>query len=281
VEKTTKIFTAKEALPLLVISLTASLFAKLLVDLMAFFATIYVAYDFDIYSYFDLNGVTFLTPTHSPEWYLDSKVSILLAAPIASMFIGLFSMAGLILIKRKLISFFFLLFWLNLYAFNNSAGILVDDFIAKTGFYNVVVLYKLPNEVLMVTSILAIYILYRIGMVNTLIFRTSIEEQFKNLFKNRLFIFLITIFVPWIANGVLPLFSKNPNIELMFFLRGASMVVLFFPFFTYRPKKKMVSKVEIISKVLPADWVNTALYILGIFMLFMVLNHGVFIFSNN
>ncbi len=272
-------FTTKEAIQILTVSLVASVFANLLLKMASGFATSFVAYDFDILSYFDLNGVNFFIEATSPQWYLDSKISVLLAKPVSSMFIGLFAMAGLMIIRKKLISFFFLLFWINLYAFNNSAGILIDDLIAKTGLYDVPALYKLPTEVFIVASILSVYILYRIGIVNTLIFRTSIEDKFEKSSKNRILIFVFAILIPWLANGIIPVLSKDLQAEFLFFLEGASMIILLLPFFLYKPKNEVVTKIGVISKVLPVDWINVTFYILGIIILFLTLNHGIHIFA--
>jgi hypothetical protein len=72
-------FTTKEAIQILTVSLVASVFANLLLKMASGFATSFVAYDFDILSYFDLNGVNFFIEATSPQWYLDSKISVLLA----------------------------------------------------------------------------------------------------------------------------------------------------------------------------------------------------------
>ncbi len=269
----------RELFNIFLISLSASVFAKLLIDFIAGFATSFVAYDFDIKSFYDLTGVTFITDKTSPLWHFDAQVSILLTKPIVSMFAGLFALAGLILIKRKLISFFFLLFWLNLYAFNNSAGILIDDIIAKTGFYDVSVLFKFNNQILIITAVVAIYTLYKIGIVNTLAYRTSIGTHFNQSLKSKILSLLVLLLIPWAFNFLALYLQSHSKPGTLLLLQNTSMLILFIPFFFYRPNKKIVSKVEIIPGVLPFDWLNVLFYVAGSLILLYSLNHGVYNFS--
>ena len=264
---------------LFIISLTASVFARLFIDFISGISTAFIAYDFDINSYFNLSGIHFITKETSPLWYFDSQVSILLTKPIVSLFTGFFALAGLKIIKRKLTSFFFLLFWINIYAFNNSAGIIIDDIIAKTGVYNVSVLFKFNTEVTIITAIVFSYILYQIGIVNSLTFRTTLNRIFTNNKKTYYVLFVVSVILPWLINFSFPLFEKTIKNALPVILQNTSIFILFIPFFIYYPKKKINTKAETITEINSPDWINVVAFILGAALLYFVMNKGVYLYA--
>jgi hypothetical protein len=264
-----------EIFKLMIISLSASMFSGLLITFVDGFATIYTAYDFDIPAYFNLSGIYFTVEKSSSLWYLDSQVAVLLTKPVVSLFIGLFALASLIVIKKKLISFFFFLFWLNLYAFNNSVGILVDDIIARTGIYEVSILFKLNTEIFIVAGIVATYFLYKIGIVNTLAFRSSIFSRFITDRKMKTVTLFFLFFVPWISNFILLIIDPKVELKMLTVLENFSMLIMILPFFIYNSKKKIQSHVKVYSEVLVADWINTILFIVGILFLYFTMRGGI------
>ena len=179
--------TPKEIVQPLLISLFSALFAYTIIYFLTNLTALYFAYDFDIPAHFNLYKLFFDIDKTSQLWTHDATITLLISRPVAALFMGIIALLALILVRKKLMSFFFFLMWLTLLAFNNAVGVFADDILAKSGTYNIAILMKFDVSILIVISIIAIYLLIRIGIIVSYIFQASFPSLFYKKKKTGIF----------------------------------------------------------------------------------------------
>jgi len=271
------IISPKEIVQLLVISLFSALFAYTIIYFLTNMTALYFAYDFDIPTHFNLFKLTFDIDKTSPLWTHDATITLLTSRPIAALFMGIMSLLALILVRKKLMSFFFFLMWLTLLSFNNAVGVLADDILAKSGTYHIAVLMNVDVSILVVISIIAIYLLIRIGMIASYIFHASFPNLFYKNQKNRYLLLSIAILIPWLLMFLLPLADTTKGYPTITLLKNSSMLFLLLPLFTLKPKKNKFTTIEKVSQPQKYDLINVFLFAIGTWLLYYFMIDGVYL----
>jgi len=258
----------KQYLQISVLSLITALFAYLLVFFAGNYASLYFAYDFDIGAWFSLGGISFEVARSNPLWTYDAEVTIFISRPVFSLLIGIISLVALILIKKIKLVFFFLLLWLNIFAFNAAFGLFVDDFISSTGLFFVAKRMELELPEIIFSLSISVFIMYRLGMVNSMIFAQLLPKKCHTKYKQKALIILLTIIIPWLLTGIILIILSYPNHILSEHLKTLSTAIIFVPFFFCKgnePSKKAGN----ILKVKKYEWL-IAFVILGVaFLLYL------------
>ena len=272
------IITPKETVQLLLISLFSALFAYTIIYFLTNMTSLYFAYDFDIPAHFNLYNLTFDIDDASKLWTHDATITLFISRPIAALFMGIISLLALMLVRKKLMSFFFFLMWLTLLAFNNAVGVLADDILAKSGTYHIAILMNFDVSILIVISIIAIYLLIRIGMIVSYIFHASFPNMFYKNQKNRYLLLSLAILVPWLFMFLLPFFSTANDYQTITLLKNSSMLFLLLPLFTLKPNKNKFATLEKVSQTQKYDLINVILFAIGTWLLYYFMIDGVFLY---
>jgi len=262
---------------LFVISSLAATFAFTLVFFLTNWVALYFAYDFNIPGHFDLNGLVFDTEKAGDLWTFDATVTILLSKPVSALLMAVVSLAAFMFIKRKLISFFFFLFWMNVLSFNLALGGLVDDAIMGSGTYDVLMLMKMNLTAVVLSSLIISYLLYRVGMINYFVVWASFPKNYLNNWQARSVFLMIAIVLPWLLLFTFPSFDSESHYSLSNFLKNVSVLVILLPLFIVKPKDAFFSHLEILNHPQKFDWLNLGLFALGTFLLYYFMVDGVYL----
>lgn len=258
----------KQYLLISVISLITALFAYLLVFFAGNFASLYFAYDFDIGAWFSLSGISFEVGRTNPLWTYDAEVTIFLSRPVLSLIIGIISLIALILIKKIRLVFFFLLLWLNIFSFNAAFGLFVDDFISSTGLFFVAKRMELDLPEIIFALSISVFIMYRLGMVNSLIFAHTLPQKCKTKYELKVAVVLLTIIIPWLLSGIILLLLSYPNHNLSEHIKTLSTVIILVPFFFFKGKES-TNKVRSMLKIRRYDWLVAIVILALAFLLYV------------
>ncbi len=262
---------------LMMISSFAAIFAFTLVFFLTHWVALYFAYDFNIPGHFDLNGLQFDVDKSSPNWTFDATVTILLSRPVSAMLIAVVSLAAFMFIKRKLVSFFFFLFWMNVLSFNLALGGLVDDAITGSGTYDVLLLMKMNLTAVVFSSLVMVYFLYRVGMINYFVIWTSFPKNYLNNWQARSVFLTMVIVFPWLLLFAFPSFDSESHYSLISFLKNASVLIILLPMFIVKPKDAFLSHLETLEQPQKFDRLNLVLFATGTFLLYYFMVDGVYL----
>ena len=266
-----------ELFQLFVVSSFAATFAFTLVFFLTNWVALYFAYDFNIPGHFDLNGLVFDVEKSNRLWTFDATVTILFSKPVSALLIAVVSLAAFMFIKRKLISFFFFLFWMNVLGFNLALGGLLDDAIMGSGTYDVLMLMKMNLTAVVFSSLVIIYFLYRVGMINYYVIKASFPENYLINWQARLVLLMIAVGLPWLLLFTFPSFDSGSHYSLISFLKNVSVIVILLPLFVVKPKDAFLAHLETLNHPQKFDWFNLALFALGTFLLYYFMVDGVYL----
>lgn len=216
----------------LVLSVISAICAYLIVFLYSNYVSLYFAYDFDVPAIVNYKGIVFLSESAIETWSRDEIITILLSKPISAMIFGLGFLIILMVGNRKPASLILFLLWLNIFSFNTSYGVLIDDLIAQSGTYEAAIQMNIDNIILIVLSILFGFILYKIGMMNGRLVIMSFPNQNLCSFKNRIQFFVLIFLVPLLAVvGYCYLFgSASSSLSELF--KNLPVLLILMPFLT-------------------------------------------------
>lgn len=260
----------KQYLNVSVLSLVTALFAYLLVFFVGNFASLYFAYDFDIGASFSISGLIFELERSHPSWTYDAEVTIFLSRPLLSLVIGILSLIVLILIKKVNLIFFLFLFWLNIFSFNAAFGLFVDDFISQAGLFFVAERMELGIGAMIFSLGVTVFIMYRLGVVNSLIFMQILPQKANPQSDVRLLIVLITVFIPWLLTGIILILLSYPGHSLSEHLDTISTVIILFPFL-FTKKKKLPPKFGKLINIKINEWFIAFVMILLSILLYITM----------
>ncbi len=264
---------------LFVVSSFAAVFAFTLVWFLTNWSALYFAYDFNIPGHFNLSGLFFDADKTSPLWTFDATVTILLSRPVAALLIAVLSLGAFVFIKRKLISFFFFLFWMNVLSFNIALGGLVDDAIVGSGTYDVLMLLKLNLTVVVFSSLVIIYFLYRVGIINFYVIAASFPERYFVNPQGRFIFLMMAVVLPWLLLFTFPSFDNSTGYTLLGLLKNMSVMVILLPAFFLKPAKGQMAHLEIIQMPQKFDWLSLVLFATGTFLLYYFMVDGVYLYA--
>lgn len=262
------------------ISIVAAFFAYTLLFIYTNYVALYFAYDFDIPAFVDLKGVHFDSDNNSAYWSRDALITILLSEPMSAMILGIFFLTILMIGSKKPISIIIVLFWLNIFAFNNAFGILIDDAIARSGTYEVATVMDLGELTIFTGSIILAFLLYKIGMMNGRLIIMSFPHQSLTVFKNRLVFFFLIFIIPWLLVILYTYILGGDSVPVSKLIRNLPVVLLLLPFLTAGKilNKKFVYQPSI-SHV-KADIIYSFLFVVLTIVMIFVLSNGFTITGN-
>ena len=255
------------------ISIVAAFFSYTLLFLYTNYVALYFAYDFDIPAFVDMTGVHFDSDNNSTHWSRDALITILLSEPMSAMIVGIIFLTLLMIGSKKPISLIIVLFWLNIFAFNNAFGILIDDAIARSGTYEVATVMDLGDITILIGSIILAFLLYKIGMMNGRLIIMSFPHQSLTIFNNRLIFFLLIFIIPWLLVIIYTYILGGDTVPVSKLIRNLPVVLLLLPFLTAGKilNKKFVCHPSV-SHV-KADLIYSILFVvLTIVMIFVLIN---------
>lgn len=260
-----------------IISSFAAIFAFTLIYFLTNLVVLYFAYDFNIPAHFDLNGLFFDTDKTNRLWTFDATVTLLLSKSIGALLIAILSLTAFLFVKRKLISFFFFLFWMNVLSFNLALGGLVDEVIIQSDTYIVFVLLKLNFTVVVFSSLVIIYFLYRIGMINFNVVMTSFPKNYFNNRQGKLIFLSVAVVLPWLLLFTIPAFDSTSHYTVINFLKNVSVAIIILPLLIIKPKQSFSNYFETVQQPQKFDWFNLGLFTLGTFLLYYFMVDGVYL----
>ncbi len=208
-------------------SLLTAMPALWTVFLFSGLVTLYFSYDFDIYARFGLKGVEFVTSKTSQAWTRDATVTIYLANPILSFFSGLIFLFLLRFLKKKSSSVFWFLLWITIFSFGNAFGLVIEEGISKSGFYEVSKVLDLGIVVLIIAVAVSLYLLYFYGIIIGKIILSATEENFKQNEKLKISVFLNSLLFPWIINlGIFVFLTHGTNMSQIIIFVMSLIIIL-------------------------------------------------------
>ncbi len=256
-----------------IISLVAAFFSYVFLYIYANYVVLYFAYDFDIPAYLDINGVVLLGDKNHDNWSRDALITIFLSKPISAVILGIITLIILMIGSKKPVSIILLLFWLNVFSFNEAFGILIDDAIAGSGTYEVAEVMNFGKIFIISGAVILAFLLYKIGMMNGRIIIMTFQNQNLFPFKSRILFFIFIFFLPWIIILVATFSSVNsvlPNSQL---IKNLTVIILLIPFLTSGKIKNKEFVYTPIKRHLISDIVYTFVFgLLTIAMIFVLIN---------
>ena len=260
---------------LLTVSMFTALFAYAFIYFITNITTLYFSTDFHIPAHFDFSGITFEVDRTNELWTYDAIVTIFLSGLVVALFVGVVSMLAILFVRKKNISFFFLLLWLNILSFNNVMGTLISDVVTKSGTYQVVLLMHIDIIIFIVIGILSAYFLFRIGMINLFVFETSFSQFFHKGLSNRLYFLVSVIVIPWLLILLLPLLLNSAGFQLNMLIKNISLVFVFLPLFIIKPRIKDPSSIQKHLQLHLSDLMATTLFTMMAWFLFYLISNGI------
>jgi len=243
---------------------------------MGNYAVLYFAYDFDIGAYFTLSGVEFAIDRTDPLWTYDAEVTILLSRPLFSLIIGVVSLLVLILSRKLHTATFFFLLWMNIFAFNAAFGLFLDDFISRTGVFYVARRMDFDTPEIIVSLAISVFIMYRLGMVNSLVFGQLLPQKCSSSNKQKYSYLSFTLVLPWLLTGLLIILITYPIEMFSEHLKTLSTIVIIVPMFFCKRRKSSDTLLNIKS-IGRLDWIIAILFILFSAILYLVMVNPVLI----
>ncbi len=216
----------------LAISVITAFFSYVLLFLYTNYAALYFAYDFDIPAYVDLGGVCFPSENDVSTWSRDAVITILLSKPLSAVIIGIPVLIIMMIGFKKPIAIVMVLFWVNIFAFNNAFGLLIDDAIARSGTYEVAVVMNLGEVTIITGSIILAFLLYKIGMMNGRLIIMSFPNQSLTNTKNRIIFFSIVFLIPWLIVIFYIYLMDSDTVPLSQMIKNLPVALLLIPFLT-------------------------------------------------
>jgi len=257
------------------LSVITALFSLLLVFLISGITVLYFSYDFNIRAILTFSGAVFQTPASSPVWTKDAIITIYLANPILSFFLGLVFMLLFVSVKKKSQSLMFLLFWGMIFSFSNAFGIFVEEGIAKSGTYRVSEIMQFGDVILVISVILAVYFLYVIGLMTGKLLILSIGENWKQHQKPKLNYYLVSFVIPWIMSLAFFAYIGRYKIIVSQLIIYALGCILLLPvLWTQAPRKESLN-LEVVSSLNFLDAVAAVLMFFGSWLIYSFLHRGI------
>jgi len=258
-----------------IISIVSAIFAYLIIFLFTNYSALYFAYDFDIPATIDLNGINFEGDTNQVIWSRDALITILVSKPIASITAGVLFLTLLLVIGRKPISVIFLLFWLNIFAFNTAFGVLIDDSIVHSGTYDVAMEMNIGGISVIFMSVILAFILYKIGIINGRLMILSFPHQELFLLRNRITFFSAIFILPWLFVLGYSYLSGRSSIMVSEWLKNLTVLILLIPFLTASKIKNIDFKKLPLVEHTKTDLILSSLFVILSIVLIFVINNGI------
>jgi len=251
-----------------VLSLITALFAYLFLFFIGNFLSLYFAYDFDIGAWFNINGINFDQNKQRNLWTYDAEVTIFMGRPLLSLLIGIVSLSALILIRKLKIIFFFLLLWINIFAFNEAFGFFITDFILKNGLYYVASRMELGIEAMLFSLAILIFIMYRLGSLNAMLFVQYLPKKYKTGHYQKLKAVFISMIIPWLFTLSILMIVSYPYQFQSVHLKVLSTIVLLLPFLYSKKVKSKEWRAKLL-KINNTDWLISAILLMVTVILYI------------
>ncbi|MBI9035286.1 MAG: hypothetical protein JEZ03_12515 [Bacteroidales bacterium] len=218
-------------------SLSIFLISYILIHLIYYGITVFIAYDSQISSILYYNSLEFLVTPDSPEWTYDATVSIIMAGPISCFFVGvgaLLLLSGRIILHPTRAN---IVIWLFFLGFNFSFGQIVNGLLWGSGINNVANLMHVPIEIKYFLSLACIYFLLLTGWhiapgINNYAEKLNITKR-----KDQIFYLMSNLLLPWIAGSIIIDIFLNPNYDTQYKIINLYIGFMIIPTF-FRPPQK-------------------------------------------
>lgn len=248
----------KNFLQISLVSSIAALFSYLFLFYIGNYAVLYFAYDFDIGAWFNISGVHFSQPLSNPAWTYDAEVTIFLSKPILSFIIAIISLMMMLIIKELRITSLIFLFWINIFSFNASFGIMIHDFIWQSGLINVAEKMELSLGTMILSMAVTIFFMVRIGMVNSTIFSLFLPQKNKTKNPLRLIAIIMFIIVPCLISFFITYVFTAMHQGASVHLNILSAFIIIAVFFFYKGKTIKTTKAKNLN-ITNYDWILSIL----------------------
>lgn len=250
------------------LSLITAVFSYIILFFIGNYLSLYFAYDFDIGAWFGINGIEFDHKKHHELWTYDAEVTIFLGRPLLSLLIGIVSLSTLILIRRLKIIFFLLLLWMNLFAFNEAFGFFITDFILSSGLYYVAARMELGIEAMLFFLAIAVFIMYRLGSLNAMLFVQYLPNKYKTGHYQKLVAVFISMIIPWLFTLLILMIISYPFQLQSVHLKLLSAIVLLLPFLYSQENKSREWRGKLL-KINYIDWLFAAILLMVTLFLYI------------
>lgn len=257
------------------ISFITAFFSYVLIYFLTNYVVLYFAYDFDIPAYFDISGVQFINTDGTKDWSRDALITILLSRPISAVLLGIFLLIILMMGSKKPIAIILLLFWANIFSFKEAFGILIDDAIAGSGTYEVAIAMNIGTTTLITASVILIFILYKIGMMNGRLIVMSFQNQNLTIFQNRIIFFIVVFLLPWILILAITFKATTTMVHVNQFYMNIPIVFLLLPFLTAGKIKNRDFAYSQCDKHQYIDLILTLILVVLAFVMIFVMFNGI------
>lgn len=165
--------------------------------------TIFISHDFDIETTWFSSHVHFFPPLNIMYLNRDAIVSVVMAAPIVSLFIGMGVQFIYLSHTVNHIWLSLLLLWLIIHAYNFFFGAIGHSFIPGTPLAAAENAFQLHLETKLIITIAVIFILFKIGNYIGYAILTKSAFYPTSDTKNRLMYMMATLIGPWITGSII------------------------------------------------------------------------------
>ncbi len=189
--------TERYYLSLFLHSLSFFVLSYLIIYVVSGISTLYIAYDMDIPARLFPSEIRFGIADESPLWTFDAIVSVYMAAPLASLAVGVAGLAVYQFVRHISVPFLFIVIWLFLHAFNQTFGLVSEDLITQTGLTRVAKTMGIDDFLLVLTIGISLFFLFKSGLFAARLFYLHTPEKFIENSKNRIKLLMFAFYLPW------------------------------------------------------------------------------------
>lgn len=255
------------------ISIICAFCAYVSIFFVSNYASLYLAYDFDIPAIFDTHGIMFLADSNSSLWTRDAFITILLSSPLSTIIIGIIALIIFMINNKKTFAVIFLLLWIVIFAFNASFSILINDAIWGKGTYEVAQLMQLNNIYLVAMSFIYAFLLYKIGTMNSKLIVLSFSNLDK--LKNRIIFFFTILVIPWLCTITAYYFISGITLSWSFIMENIPVIIIILPLIIGKKTDDIKFEYTAPKGVTPFDIILTIAALTLSVILIMLMQKGI------
>lgn len=235
-------------------------------------STLYIAYDMDVPARLFPSEIRFGIADDSPLWTFDAIVSVYMAAPLASLAVGVAALAVYQFATRISLPFLFMVIWFFLHAFNQTFGLVSEDLITRTGLTRVARTMGIDDFLMVLTIGVSLFFLFKSGLFAARLFYLHTPETMLENSKSRAKLLIAAFYLPWLFGTLIilgvawPHFIAKDVILALFMLFVLLCILLVKP--TARSGKQPFNK--------PPAWqtIFFPIFTAAVLLLFLLLLRG-------
>lgn len=253
-------------------SLSFFVLTYLVIYVISGISTLYIAYDMDIPASLFPYEIRFGIDDGSPLWTFDAIVSVYMAAPLASLAVGVAALAIYQFATRISLPLLFMVIWFFLHAFNQTFGLVSEDLITQTGLVRVAQTMGVDDFLMVLTIGISLFFLFKSGLFAARLFYLHTPETMLENSKSRAKLLIAAFYLPWLFGTLIILGIAWPRVIAKDVILALFMLFILLCKLLVKPTYR--SSIQPFSK--PARWqtIFFPIFTAAVLLLFLLLLRG-------